>query len=308
MRYFVAMADCLNFTHAAEACNVSQPALTRAIRKLEDELGGPLFRREGRRTHLTELGRMVRPRFEQALSLTDLARHEALDFSEMVNAKLSLGVMCTIAPGSVISLIEFFARHAPQLTLAMQESSGRGLTERMLSGELDVALLALPEVSEDLEAWPLFTEPFVITFPKGHRFGDMDEVPVNELRGEAYLRRVNCEYMDVFLAEGHEYHYETDHRFESEHESWVQAMVIAGLGCSIMPQSLSNNPELQSRPLVQPKVRRTISVATRRGRRHTPVVEFFVNLCKRMDWGGHVDAASEPDQTDPTKVCQLRLD
>ncbi|MFK7943544.1 MAG: LysR family transcriptional regulator [Paracoccaceae bacterium] len=89
MRYFVAMSEHLNFTHAAETCNVSQPALTRAIQKLEDELGGPLFRREGRRTHLTELGRMVRPRFEQALSLTDLARDEALDFSQTVNAKLA---------------------------------------------------------------------------------------------------------------------------------------------------------------------------------------------------------------------------
>ena len=285
MRYFVAMADNLNFTHAAEACNVSQPALTRAIRKLEDELGGPLFRREGRRTHLTELGRMVRPRFEQALSLTDLARDEALDFSKMVNAKLELGVMCTIAPSSIISLIEFFSRRAPQLTLVLHESSGRKLTERLLAGELDVALIALPELSEELIDTPLFSEPYVITFPKGHRFGELEKVPLRELAGERYLKRVNCEYLDIFEAEGHEYHYGTDHRFQSEHESWVQAMVIAGLGCSIMPESLTLTPELQSRPLVEPGIERTISVVTRRGRRHTPVVEFFVNLCKRMDWG-----------------------
>lgn len=285
MRYFMAMANCLNFTHAATACNVSQPALTRAIKKLEDELGGPLFRREGRRTHLTELGRVVRPRFEQALSLTDLARDEALDFSKMVNAKLDLGVMCTIAPSSLISLIEFFSRQAPQLTLVVHEASGRVLTERILAGDLDVALIALPSVPKELQATPLYSEPYVITFPKGHRFGDMSEVPLRELRGERYLKRVNCEYLDIFEEAGHEYHYGTDHRFQSEHESWIQAMVIAGLGCSIMPQSLSIGPELQSRPLVDPAIRRTISVVTRRGRRHTPVVEFFVDLCKRMEWG-----------------------
>ena len=289
MRYFVTVATHLNFTHAAAECNVSQPALTRAIKKLEDELGGPLFRREGRRTHLTELGRVVRPRFEQALSLTDLARDEALDFSKMVNAKLDLGVMCTIAPSSLISLIEFFSRRAPQLTLVVHEASGRALTERMLAGDLDVALVAVPEKSEEFQATPLFSEPYVITFPKGHRFGQMDEVPLNELKGERYLKRVNCEYLDIFEEAGHAYHFDTDHRFQSEHENWVQAMFIAGLGCAIMPESLSINPELQSRPLIEPEIRRTISVVTRRGRRHTPVVEFFVDLCKRMDWGTPMD-------------------
>ena len=294
MRYFVAMAEHLNFTHAAETCNVSQPALTRAIQKLEEELGGPLFRREGRRTHLTELGRMVRPRFEQALSLTDLARDEALDFSNMVNAELNLGVMCTIAPSSVISLIEFFAQRAPQLKLVLHEASGKRLTDRLLEGTLDVALLALPAVHEELQGAELFSEPFVVAIPKGHRLAAFDEVPVRELAGERYLKRMNCEYLDILEAEGNAFPVKVDPRFQSEHESWVQAMVIAGLGCSIMPASLGANPEIESRPLVDPEITRTISVATRRGRRHTPVVEFFVNLCKRMNWGGQPDSGSEP--------------
>ena len=284
IRYYVSVAETLNFTRAAERCNVTQPALTRAIKKLEDELGGPLFRREGRNTHLTELGRMVRPRFEQALSLTDLAREEALDFSTMVNAKLDLGVMCTIAPSSIMSLIEFFSRKAPQLKLVIHESSGRRLAERLISGDLDVALVAPPEVVEDLRAVPLFTEDYVVTFPGGHRFGAMDAVPVAELAGEQYLRRVNCEYLDIFEAEGHQHRFATDQRFQSEHESWVQAMVIAGLGCAIMPKSLTHHAELQSRPLIEPAVSRTISVVTRRGRRHTAVVEFFVDLCQRIEW------------------------
>lgn len=284
IRYFVATARCMNFTRAADECNVSQPALTRAIRKLEEEMGGPLFRREGRHTHLTELGRMLRPRLEQALELTDLARTEALDFSKMVNAKLDLGVMCTIAPMSVIGLIEFLSRQAPQLNLMLQEASGRVLTERLLNGDLDVALMALPEVVEDLQATPLFSEPYVITFPRSHRFSSMAEVPLRELQGEKYLSRLNCEYLDVFEAEGHEFGYDVDERFGSEHETWIQAMVIAGLGCAVMPRSLAAQPELQSRPLVDPAICRTVSVVTRRGRLHTPVVAFFVDLCNRMDW------------------------
>ncbi len=285
LRYFVAVAETLNFTRAAEACNVSQPSLTRAIRKLEDELGGPLFRREGRTTHLTELGRMVRPRLEQALSLTEAARAEALDFSEMVNATLNLGCMCTIAPTSVMSLIEFFSRQAPQLSLNLREASGRRLVELLLAGEIDVALVALPAYPDTLASEPLFTERYVIAFPAGHRFEGMECVRLADLDGERYLRRVNCEYLDFLEAEGHVDDTETEIRFQSEHESWVQAMIIAGLGCAVMPASLAAHPGLHSRPLVAPPVARTISVVTRRGRKHTPVVDFFIRLCRKIEWG-----------------------
>ncbi len=284
IRYFAAVAEELNFTRAAERCEVSQPALTRAIRKLEDELGGPLFRREGRKTHLTELGRMVRPRLEQALSLTERARTEALDFSQMVNATLTLGCMCTIAPTSVISLIEFFSRQAPQLNLNLREASGRHLVELLATGEIDVALVGLPDYPDTLKAEPLFTERYVITFPSGHRFGTMESVRLADLNGERYLRRLNCEYLDFLEAEGHGDATETEVRFQSEHESWVQAMVMAGLGCAVMPETLAEQPGLLSRPLVDPRISRTVSVLTRRGRKHTPVVDFFVRLCATMDW------------------------
>ncbi|MEM8792162.1 MAG: LysR family transcriptional regulator [Pseudomonadota bacterium] len=284
IRYFVVLAEVLNFTRAAEHCHISQPSLTRAIRKLEDELGGPLFRREGRQTHLTELGRMVRPRLEQALSLTESVRAEALDFSEMVNGTLTLGCMCTIAPSSVISLIEFFSQQAPQLSLNLREASGRKVADLLTAGEIDVALIALPAYPDALKAEPLFTESYVMTFPEGHRFEAMDCVRLADLDGERYLRRLNCEYLDVLELEGHLDPSDFEVRFESEHESWVQAMVTAGLGCAVMPETLADYPGLRSRPLVDPSISRTISVVTRRGRKHTPVVDFFVRLCGKIVW------------------------
>jgi len=287
IRYFLAMVEHLNFTRAAEACNVAQPSLTRAIRKLEDELGGPLFRREGRKTHMTELGRMVRPRLEQALALTEAARSDAIDFSRMVNAPLTLGCMCTIAPASVMSLIEFFSRRAPQLNLHLREAAGSQLVELLLDGEIDVALIGLPAYPDALSAIPMFDEPYVIAFPKDHRFEGAETVRLDDLIGERYLRRSNCEYLDFLEAAGVSFHDGVDLRFESEHESWVQAMVVAGLGCAVMPKGLAMHPGLKHRPLVDPELTRTISVVTRRGRKHTPVVEFFVNLCQRVDLNAH---------------------
>lgn len=284
IKYFVALAQELNFTRAAEICDVSQPSLTRAIRKLEEELGGPLFRREGRRTHLTELGRMVRPRLEQAQTLMEAARNEALDFSEMISARLTLGCMCTIAPSSVMSLIEFFSRQTPQLNLTLREARGMQLVDQLMSGEIDIAIVGLPNYPDELMAEVLFTENYVVTFPSGHRFEKHENIRVDDLRGERYLERVNCEYLNFLEAEGYSYHEDTEQRFESEHESWVQAMVMAGLGCAIMPESLAQQPGLCSRPLVDPPISRTISVVTRRGRLHTPVVGLFVRLCRSIDW------------------------
>ena len=89
IRYFLALAQELNFTRAAERCGVSQPSLTRAIKRLEEELGAQLVRRERNRTHLTEIGQRIRPRLEQALSLTEIARDEASNFSSLESASLN---------------------------------------------------------------------------------------------------------------------------------------------------------------------------------------------------------------------------
>src|SRR5262250_1297767 len=102
IRYFLAVADELNFTRAATKCNVSQPSLTRAIKLLEDELGGPLFHRERANTHLSELGRTVRPNLVKILAESTEAKRIAQDFRRLNKTILKLGVMCTIGPNQLI--------------------------------------------------------------------------------------------------------------------------------------------------------------------------------------------------------------
>ena len=93
VRYFLAVCDTLNFTRAAERCNVSQPSLTRAIQKLEGELGGLLFRRERAATHLTDLGQLVRPQLQQIARDANSVKSTAKSFLKMQDAPLSLGIM-----------------------------------------------------------------------------------------------------------------------------------------------------------------------------------------------------------------------
>src|SRR6476469_9459846 len=94
VRYFLAVSELLNFTRAAERCNVAQPSLTRAVKLLEDELGGPLFHRERANTHLSELGRMVKPYLEQVFAQAAEAKRHAVDFTRLSHTKLTIGMMC----------------------------------------------------------------------------------------------------------------------------------------------------------------------------------------------------------------------
>lgn len=304
IRYFLAVAEELNFTRAAERCGVSQPALTRAIKRLEDELGAPLIRRERNKSHLTELGHMIRPRLEQALSLTEVVRSDADSFTRMSTASLTIGVMCTIGPSQIISLVDHLGSEFPQLTLTLRTSSGKDIIEWLLSGEIDVGILGMPHYPDEISVHSLYDERYMIACPPDHRFLKMRAVPIASLQGEKYVRRLNCEYMTHFestlceletnAAEILEHSMASiDVRHESEHENWIQSLVVAGMGCAVMPEYMSLGTELQMRPLVEPEIWRTIGLATVRGRKHTPAVGIFTELCRQMSWGTRNNEATD---------------
>src|SRR5260370_28401577 len=105
VRYFLAVAQELNFSRAAEICNVTQPSLSRAIQHLEGELGGPLFHRERHLTHLTDLGEMVRPHLETVYESAVKGKHLSKDLSQLRRVPLKLGIMSTVSPHAIVELI-----------------------------------------------------------------------------------------------------------------------------------------------------------------------------------------------------------
>ena len=113
VRYFLALCETLNFTRASERCNVAQPSLTRAIKALEDELGGALFHRERNRTHLSELGLMMRPYLAEVAVQSEAAKSKARELAKLESAPLDLGIMCTIGPGNFVGLIREFQAKNP---------------------------------------------------------------------------------------------------------------------------------------------------------------------------------------------------
>lgn len=206
VRYFLAVAEELNFSRAAEKCNVSQPSLSRAIQLLEAEFGGKLFRREHSHTHLSDLGKMVRPHLETVFNATAKAKQLSRDVGQMKRVPLKLGIMSTISPDEIVDLIAALESRHEGLELQLCDASAPELRKRLLSGDLEVVIYALPgeEFDERPHVQPLFSEQMVIAVNRNHRLANEAGFPARELYGERYIHRMNCEfagYADHILQE-----------------------------------------------------------------------------------------------------------
>lgn len=287
IRYFLAIAQTLNFTRAAEKCNVTQPALTRAIQKLEEELGGPLLRRERHLTHLSDLGRLVQPHLEQILAESESAKTEAKEFLRLDNAPLNLGVMCTIGPLRFIGFLTKFRQDHPGIELTLKEAVPARLSEMLLDGTLDVAVMAQPEpYDERLDVQALYQERFVIAFPSGHRFERRNALRFPDIAGENYLSRINCEYADHLGAQCSAQGVVVKRAYRSEREDWIQTMVAGGLGICFTPEYSPTVPGVVTRPVIDPEVTRIVSLVAISGRRFSPAVAAFVKAIKAYSWPG----------------------
>jgi DNA-binding transcriptional LysR family regulator len=284
VRYFLAACDTLNFTRAAENCNVEVSTLTRAIKKLEDELGGQLFRRERNLTHLTDLGRLMQRHLANAHAATEAARREA-ERHAAADTRLKIGVIATMSAAHLVAYLQALAERAPHLDLDIWESHCADIAQALQNSEIDFALMSLPEYPEGFRAVPLYREPFLVAFAPGHRFESMNAVPLAELEGEAYVKRLHCEFPSNFAKLGIAKPYrEVRVKYSTEREEWVQLMVASGLGCALMPKYLPLMPGIATRQVIDPIVDRTISAVTMAGRPNSAPVKHALATARRMQW------------------------
>ena len=279
------MSRTLNFTKAAEECGVSQPALTRGIRKMEDELGGLLFSRELNNTHLTELGRLIEPHLTEIMEQAGEAKQTATRFLKLEGASLTLGIMCTIAPVQFVSFLGRFRVDNPGIEMTLLEDVPDRLCELLVKGEMDVALMARPDgFPPPLQASKLYSERFVVACSAGHRFAMETQIRMADLDGEFYLQRINCEFYDVLDALCRECGANLVRSYQSEREDWILTMVAAGLGVCFLPEYTATFPGVVACPVVTPSVERNVCLVTVAGRRWSPPVAAFAQAVRRHSW------------------------
>ena len=285
IRYFLAVSEYLNFRRAAEQCHVSGPALTRAIQKLEEELGGKLVRRERNLTHLTNLGTLIRPHLKRVLSEAEGAKVTAEQFLRLEHAPLKVGVMCTIGPIYFMGFLSDFHATHPGVELTLVDGTAEKLSELLRNGCLDLAILAQPEPFQDtFQAVPLYLERFCVAFPVAHAFQAQEMITMNHAGKEPHLLRVNCEFQHHIARQCQDLGINIPIVYRSEKEDWIQSMVAAGFGVTFLPEFSLVTPGVISRPLIEPEVLREISLVSIEGRSWPPVVETFSRAIQTYPW------------------------
>ncbi|MCG8668098.1 MAG: LysR family transcriptional regulator, partial [Pseudomonadales bacterium] len=258
IRYFLALSDTLNFTRAAEQCFVSQPALTQAIKRLEDELGGSLIYRDGRDTRLTALGRVIRGHFESIDKTRKLVKETAESFINGDQQELHIGLMCTVGPCILREFLAKFQSDNPGVMLLLHDVRQEDIPDLIRSGALDGAFGAYNEQSGGrLKQYQLYVERMMVAFPEGHAFESEREVPLSSIADQPYIDRLNCDFRDEFIDYCEKNSLELSVVFRSQREDWVHNFVRKGDGVTIVPE-YSVLPPIISRPVSAPSLDRNI--------------------------------------------------
>ena len=240
IRYFLAVAETLNFTRASERAFVSQPALTKAIQRLEETIGGRLFDRTKSSVQLTELGRAMLPNFRQIFDTAQAARDQARRLTREHREVVRVGVMCTIDFHQVLpGFIESQEQH--DIELSFREGNLEALTDELDRGDVDVGIMCSPyDTPRRFAATPLFSEDYVVAIGDDHRFSGRATVEMAELDRERYCERIYCEFSSYIERLLDERHVRLEVVQQSHREDWIQAFVRSNFGIAFMPQSIAD--------------------------------------------------------------------
>lgn len=285
IRYFLALCETLNFTRAAEACHVSQPALTRAIKRLEGELGGDLFRRERSRTHMTELGRTMRPFLQQSLDSALAAKAEAKSFGRGEKATLRLGLSSTIEAGLVAPALREVARVLPGLEFHIVRRPAPEIMQQLEDGNLELCIAAFDEMAwERVDHWPLFSEDFLLLVGDAHKLGDKETVALAELAGEKIVTRPFCEHAGLFSKLLRDRDIDITCHHELSDQADIAAIVGEGLGLAIVPRSMLKPTRVIALVITDADLHRRVSLFGVSGRRYSAAASALTRLLRASDW------------------------
>src|SRR5262245_15108702 len=285
VRYFLAVARTLNFTRAAEQCNVSQPALTRAIRQLEEELAGPLIRREGKLSHLTDLGQRMLPLMQQCLESALAAKSLATTLSKGARQALSLVLSQGLDLGLIAAPLRETCRAFPGLELDIARADAADINARLQKGKAQFAIAGpLPKSWDRLEAWPLFAERFVLVVNTQHALAKKKRAGVRELATEPFLVNTACESAEALTVALAAHGIDTGQAHKVATLSDLLALLSANLGVALVPRSTYLPHGLVAVPTPDLDVSRSVALYGVAGRQRSPSGEILMKLLRARDW------------------------
>ena len=277
LRYVVAVGRERHFGRAAASCFVSQPTLSVAIRKLENELGVQIFERRQHEITITPAGRRIVEQAQIVLEQANAIREIALEGRDQLKGELRLGAIYTVGPYLLPRLIPVLHRKAPELTLIIDEDFTANLATRLRGGELDMVIVSAPFDLPAVKVAKLYGESLIVALPKGHKLATRKQIRAEDLLEETMLllRAGNCFRDQVVEAcpacRGDAFSSKRLQRtLEGSSLETIRQMVAAGSGVTILPATSVHGRTgvdrmLEYRPFARPAPRREIDLAWRSG-------------------------------------------
>ena len=293
LKYIVAVAKERHFRKASEACFVSQPTLSIAIKKLEDELGITLFERHKSEILITPIGEQIIQLAEDILQKSQLIKQLSKEEQGDHSGELKVGAIYTIAPYLFPRLIPEFHTIAPKVPLILQENYTHNLIEKLQNGELDLVILSLPFEHPNIETLTLYEEPFVAAIPNDHKLKNENCLTLKQIENETLLLlgSGHCfrdQVVDAFpnLSQLNFQHTPLQRTLEGSSLETIRFMVASGAGITILPCSSLNlhDQDLFTVKSIDPPVPgRKVALAWRKTYPRKQILQTFKQALKNID-------------------------
>ena len=296
LAYFESVSRHLHFTRAAEELNVAQPSVSQQIRKLETELGAPLFHRMKRHVTLTEAGKTFLPHARAVLQRVDEARLEVQELSGLRRGTLAVGAPPSVGTHLLPRALAAFSSRHPGIALAFREAGSRTLLGLLEQGELDMAVVIQPIRHPALETRPLLEEELLLAVPRRHPLASgQRRVRLAQLREEPFvlLREGAYDLRDQTLAACRRSGFDPVVALDGGEMDSMLRFVAAGIGVAILPEMVLADIERPDGPVavrrLQPKLTRSLVLARRRDRYFSAAAREFTGVLEEAATVNHGD-------------------
>lgn len=305
LRYIVALARERHFGRAAESCFVSQPTLSVAVRKLEDELGIALFERRSNEVAVTRAGEAIVAQARRVLEEVEVIKRLAGEEQDQLSGPLRMGLIYTVGPYLLPELIPVMHERAPEMPLVIEEGYTAALRERLAAGELDVLVVSLPFQEPGVLTVTLYEEPFVVVLPASHPWIGRERIDAAALAEEnlLLLGPGHC-FRDQVLAICPECRHELtlgESRVSLEGSSLetIRHMVASGMGITVLPGTAAGAHRYSERltrirRFSEPVPTREVALAWRKSFTRPRAVQCIIDAVRACNLSGVRMSRLEP--------------
>lgn len=277
LEYFRVLAKRLHFTQSAEELAISQPALSRSMAKLEEELGVPLFERYGRSIKLSQFGQLFLPRVERAIREIQNGLEEIQQYKNPLSGLVSLSFLHTLGTNIVPDVLGKFNQAYPHVEFRLSQNANPFILDQLLDGEFDICFMSQPESQEGIIWRELFLEPLFAFVPLNHPLGNCPAARLEQFKDDSFIAVQKGFSLRIIMDEMCKMAgFEPKILFEGEEVATALGLVGAGLGIALLPDVVGLDYSKTNRiNIIEPLCQRQIGLAWAKKRHLSPSAELF---------------------------------